>query len=467
MRTDYLVVGAGTSGLAFADSLTAAAPEVDVTLVDRRRHVGGHWRDTYPFVRLHTPSSYYGVDSLPLGEDRVCDDGFYERAGAEELKAYFQLVAQRLAATGRVRLLTGHEHLGPDSGEGSETVRNLETGALEHIAVSRKVVDARYLEASVPATHEPSFEVDAAADVVPVGELPAAARPGALYTVLGAGKTAVDACTWLLDNDVDPERIRWVRPREMWFHDRAQFQPLAQVGALMEGIAQDAEAAARASDLEDLQLKLEESGRLLRIDTSVPAEMYRGTMLDGAELRSVREIGDVVRLGRARRVEPDRIVLERGEVAAEPGTIHVDCTAVGLRSAPPRPVFEPDRIVLQQVRHNSPSFNAALIGRIEARGGEAGEKNRLCPPNPFPSSIGDYPRMITDTWRAERRWLGDPEVSGWVAQTRLNLLGALPDHIGEPQAADAVGRFVSNVGEAAQRAKRIGGQASLAGQMSR
>ena len=64
--TDYLVVGAGASGLAFTDSLVAET-DADVTLIDRRRAVGGHWVDAYPFVRLHIPSAYYGVNSLPLG----------------------------------------------------------------------------------------------------------------------------------------------------------------------------------------------------------------------------------------------------------------------------------------------------------------------------------------------------------------------------------------------------------------
>ena len=40
---------------------------------------GGHWLNAYPFVRLHTPSAYYGVDSLPLGEDRI--DRVGENAG--------------------------------------------------------------------------------------------------------------------------------------------------------------------------------------------------------------------------------------------------------------------------------------------------------------------------------------------------------------------------------------------------
>jgi cation diffusion facilitator CzcD-associated flavoprotein CzcO len=38
----------------------------DVIMVDRRHAPGGHWLEAYPFVRLHQPSAYYGVNSLPL-----------------------------------------------------------------------------------------------------------------------------------------------------------------------------------------------------------------------------------------------------------------------------------------------------------------------------------------------------------------------------------------------------------------
>src|SRR5680860_1808452 len=104
IETDYLIVGAGTSGLAFADALIAES-DAEVTVVDRRPAPGGHWLDAYPFVRLHSPSAYYGVDSLPLGEDRIDTDGenagYYERASGQEVRAYFAEVASRLAETGR------------------------------------------------------------------------------------------------------------------------------------------------------------------------------------------------------------------------------------------------------------------------------------------------------------------------------------------------------------------------------
>ena len=451
-QTDYMVVGAGASGLAFADALVGAA-DVEVTLVDRRRSVGGHWGDAYPFVRLHTPSAYYGVDSLALGADRVDREGenagFYERATGAEVRAYFEEVAGRLVATGRVRILTGHEHLAGE--DDAEVLRDLGTGAVEHVTVRRKVVDARYLEASVPAAHEPSFAVALGARVVPVNDLPSAARSDRTYTVLGAGKTAVDACMWLMDDGVDPGRIRWVRPQDAWFHDRGDFQPLAQVGTMMSSIATDAEAGARAADLPELLARLEHAGRLTRLDPSVPATLYRGAMLSAREVGALRQVKDVVRLGRVRRIDADRIVLERGEVATGPQVVHVDCTARGLRVAPAVPVFAPRRIVLQQVRHNSPTFNAALIGFVEARGDDDAGKNRLCPPNPYPSSIGDWPGMTSRTWEAERRWSAEPEVASWVARSRLNLLGGLAAHAAEPLVRDAVRRYVTHVGEAVRR----------------
>ena len=106
LETDYLVVGAGASGMAFVDALVSHDPEADVLLVDRRHRPGGHWLDAYPFVRLHQPSATYGVDSMPLGLDRIDatgpNAGWYERATGDEICSYFERVlADVLVPTGR------------------------------------------------------------------------------------------------------------------------------------------------------------------------------------------------------------------------------------------------------------------------------------------------------------------------------------------------------------------------------
>ena len=66
-EVDYLVVGAGAMGMAFTDTILHES-DATIALVDRLDRPGGHWNHAYPFVRLHQPSAYYGVNSRPLGE---------------------------------------------------------------------------------------------------------------------------------------------------------------------------------------------------------------------------------------------------------------------------------------------------------------------------------------------------------------------------------------------------------------
>ena len=452
LETDYLIVGAGASGLAFADSLLAEA-DADVVLVDRRSHPGGHWRDAYPFVRLHSPSAYYGVNSTPLGEDRIIESGrnkgFYEQAGADEIRTYFEGVIERLTAADRARFLGEHDHLGGDGAE--HQIRDLRSGDVHTVRVRRSLVDARYLEGDIPATHQPSFTVAREASFVPVNDLPVAAGGYRRFTVIGAGKTSADACLWLLDNGVSPEQIRWVRPRDAWFIDRASLQPLDQVAALIEGISYDAEAAAEASDLLDLMDRLEDRGRHMRLDPRVSPTMFRGTMLSRLELADLREIEDVVRLGRLRAIETDRLVLDDGELPTSAEILHVDCSAIGLNSAETVPVFSPGKVVIQQVRQASPTFNAALTAYVEAHRDDDEEKNRLCPPHPYTSRVEDWGPLMRRTWATELVWLKEPDVNLWIAASRLSVLQALPEHAHEPRAQEALNRYLTNVGLATER----------------
>ena len=452
LRTDYLVIGAGTSGLAFADSLVQHDPGAELVVVDRRPAPGGHWADVYPFVRLHSPSAYYGVDSLRLGADRIDatgpNAGLYERATAAELQHYFAEVVERLTATGRVTVLLGHELL--DDG----TVRDLATDQTHEVEVRRRVVDAHYLEVSVPATHTPSFEIADDARFAPVHLLDETWEQASSFTVLGSGKTALDAVLRLLENDVDPERIRWVRPREAWFHDRTTFQPLDLVVDALAGFAADAEIGATATNQADLIGRLEDANRLLRLDPSVPATMYRGAMLNGYELERARTITDVVRLGRVRRLERDRIVLDEGEVSTG-DALHVDCTARGLRDMPPTPIWSPGRMVLQQVRHKSPPYNAALLAFVEAARDDDETKNRLCPPNPLTIGVDEWARTVARTWRTEGSWGSEPDLQAWVGGTRLNLMGAVPQHLGTERGQKALTRYATHVGDAVANLERI------------
>ena len=77
-------------------------------LVDRRAKAGGHWVDAYPYVRLHQPSMYYGVNSLALGKARDSRgrEAFArdEHATGAEVVAYYEKVRVLDARRGETKL---------------------------------------------------------------------------------------------------------------------------------------------------------------------------------------------------------------------------------------------------------------------------------------------------------------------------------------------------------------------------
>ncbi|MFI4977983.1 MAG: NAD(P)-binding protein [Solirubrobacterales bacterium] len=450
--TDYLIVGAGAAGLAFADALIAES-DADVVIVDRRDRPGGHWNDAYPFVRLHQPSAYYGVNSLPLGGDAIDEAGpnagWYGRATVTEICDYFQRVLEQLLASGRVRFFGMCDYAGDWSSE-HRFVSRL-TGKRSTVRVRRRVVDATYLSPSVPSTHTPSFAVDPNVRLIPINDLVTLTEPGSGYTVLGAGKTAMDACGWLLENGVEPEAIRWIRPRDTWLLDRAFQQPLELVGSLMEGLSLQVQAAACAENVADLFHRLEACGQLVRLDPAVEPTMYRCATISQAELENLRLIDNVVRLGRVTHIGETRIVLEAGSIPTDAKQIYVDCTADGAHRMPGRAVFDPSRITLQAVRTCLPSFNAALIAFVESAREDDAEKNRLCPPNPYPNAAVDWIAMSAISHRVQMTWFEEPDLLAWMERSRLDVARGINAHLSEPQTQAAVARFLANLEPAVEK----------------
>ena len=68
--------------------------------------------------------------------------------------------------------------------------------------------------------------------------------------------------------------------------------------------------------------------------------------------------------------------------------------------------------------------------------------------------------MMSRTWRTELNWQRDPELMDWVSRSRLNLLGALPEHLSEEHTRAAVQRYAANIGPAIQRLAGLPGSPS-------
>lgn len=446
IETDYLVVGAGAAGMAFADALITAC-DADVVMVDRRHGPGGHWNDAYPFVRLHGPSALYGVNSRRLGTDAIDqygpNAGYYPRATAAEICAYYQRVLdEELLRSGRVRFFSMSDYSA--AGNGHQFTSRL-TGETTTVRIRKRVVDARYLEPSIPATHVPPFGIEPGARLIPVNDLAGLSGPASGYTILGGGKTAIDACLWLIDAGVPPEAIRWIRPRDPWLLDRAFQQPLELLPQLMEGVSLYLEAAAQADDVSDLFRRLEACGQLIRLDSGVEPTTFRCATVSQDELASLRSIENVIRLGRVTRIGPDQIQLANGSVPTDRGQVHVDCSGAGLRIKPARPVFNGGLITLQQIRACQPAFSAALTGYVEATRDDDAQKNLICPANRYPDAAADWIPLTCTAQRAEIIWVTDPDLSAWMQRSRLNATCGIGDHQADPQMKSALARVFTNI----------------------
>lgn len=422
---DYVVVGAGAMGMAFVDALTAHA-DVSVAVVDRRHGAGGHWLDAYGFVRLHQASAFYGVASTLLGDGRVQTDGpergLHERAGAAEVCAYYARVLARLTATGQVAFHGRTEYVG------DRRFVSLLSGARFH-APRARVVDARYLSPDIPSLTPPPFAVAEGACVVAVNELVRLAQAPAHYVIVGAGKTATDTCVWLLQNGVAPDTLTWVRPRDPWLLNRAVVQPDP---AVFLGMAADTmAAAASAASADDVFLRMEDAGIMLRIDPAVTPTMAKTPTLATWELDLVRTIDDVIRRGHLRAVAPGRLRFADGDVRIPAGTVVVHCAAEGLKYPGLRPIWAPEAITPQPVRVGFPCFGAALTGYVEATRHDDAERNRICRPSPYSDTPVDWAAMQTIGGDASLAMAKETDLRAWANTTTLN-----PARIPEERAAD-------------------------------
>ena len=457
IETDYLVVGAGATGMAFTDELVTHS-DAEIVLVDRRHRPGGHWTEGYGFLRLHQPSAFYGVGSRELGYNKIDvsgpNKGHYERAtGAEVFDYYGRVLDEHMIPTGRVRFLGMSDYVGKDGDE--HQVVSRVTGKKTTVRVRRKFVDATLLQTRTATNNTPSFSVDPAVRVVIPHELPKVADTGSGFTILGAGKTSMDTCFWLLGQGVDPEDITWIRPRDAWTVDRAGLQPLTMIGSFAEWYAVQMEAAAVAESSADFLRRLEESGGHQRLDPTVEPGIYRGANLNEVERVALRSIEDVVRLGRVIHIGADEIKLEQGSVPTEPRRIHVDCTAPGIGLARARPVFQPGAIMLQRVQIGIDPFSAALIGFVETTGDDDEPKNGLCRPIDVSWDVASFTPGFLASQEARVRWFDNADVRDWLARSRLTPLRNAAEYLTDPEAQKAVGRMIAATGPAIENLRRV------------
>jgi hypothetical protein len=427
LSTDYLIVGSGTVGMAFADTLVQES-DADIIIVDMHGQPGGHWNDAYPFVTLHQPSSFYGVGSMPLGHDRLdkvgLNQGLGELATGAEVNAYFeQVMHNQLLPSGRVRYFPKCRYTG--NGE----FESMLTGEKYLVSVTARTVDTTYLNTAVPSTHTPAFNIAEGVHFMPLNDLPKVDTPPTGYVVVGAGKTGADACLWLLEHGVDADLIQWIAPRDAWLTNRAKIQPRDEFFFDTFGtVAAQFEAAAQATSIDDLYDRLEACGLLVRLDPNVRPSMFHAAVISPKELDALRQIRNVIRLGRVTDIGLNEIKLQHGNIPTTPGHLFVDCSAsaiLGPSMADIKPIFQDGLILPQTIRSYQPAFSAAMIAHIEVAYDNDAIKNELCQVVPLPNHAKDWVPMTLVNMMNLKRWSEEPALMAWQSINRLNGFSAL------------------------------------------
>ncbi len=418
LKADYFIAGAGAVGMAFADIMLSEA-DASIILVDRYPKPGGHWNVAYPYVTLHQPSQYYGVSSRELSKGRIdqlgWNKGLHDLATVAEITAYYEAVMRdQFLPTGRVQYFPMCDYKGDNQFECILSGKHFEVDC-------QTFVDATFLKTSVPSTHTPNFDIDDDVWFIPLNDLTKITKAPDRYVIVGAGKTGIDAVLWLLEHRVDPDQITWIMPRDAWLLNRENTQPTSDFFEKTIGSqAAQFEAIVESTSIADMFDRLEACGYFLRIDPDVRPKMFHGATISRLELEQLRQVKNIIRLGRVTRISGHEITLDGGAIPTSSQTVHVDCSARAISNEATKPIFDGNVITPQMVRSYQPVFSAAFIAHIEASVEEEAEKNRLCGVVPLPNHDTDYIRFTAAFMMNQYNWGQDKDIREWLLNNRLD-----------------------------------------------
>lgn len=463
-RVDYLVIGAGATGMAFCDTLLHHA-NVSIVLIDQHNRPGGQWLDSYEFVKLHQPSSMYGVESVAL-EPKDAKGGDAHRATRVEILDYFERVCRMLEEKFEFYFEGNSsfdmEQLDELPGEDEDDCKFMLSEGRSILA--RKIVDARYLQPDLPVHVPPKFRFNSSViKCFPVNSLAAAKHEKSEhYVVIGAGKTGMDAISFLLHQEVDPDDIVWIVPNEAWITAREKIgscmEFLYECTRLLKEEHLDSKSMKQVlTSTEFFQrgfVEWEKKGKAYRFQKDVLPTKFKDATLCSSELEFIAQVTRVVRKGRVLSIDDSgSIHFNDGTFMQLPwssGPVHttfVHCSAGAFNYSKqlkkPPPVFHHHLITIQDV-YGTPGFCfvGSIIGRLESLGLRVtdAEKNYMCfvpmpdaaqamlPLGPSGGDIGvissshGYVQRLSNL----RKWLKLPEVRDWLVGHRLFNLGHWP-----------------------------------------
>jgi len=424
LRCDYLIVGAGATGMAFADVVLAEGDgSASIVMVDKRPDPGGHWNNASGFVRLHQPACYYGVPSERLEREGDASAFKYEDlSGGGEIRSYYRFLMDKYERGGRVRFYAGCTY---DRSADDGTFRSDADGTLYRVEARRRIVDSTYTNVEIPSERPPPFEVDPSVECVPINGLEGmdlSSGKRKRFIVAGAGKTGIDAILYLLNNGVSESDIVWIVSRDAWMFNRDWFNPRTAMLTFPDALT------CHKRSFEAYMTEMERIGFYLRIDGGISPSKFSCATVEAHELDQLRSLSNVVRRGRIQAITNSHLIMTKGNPLPfdVDDNVVVNCTANGIPRRPPVPVWQGKKIVLQPVSFCQAAFSAAIIGYVECCPRDKfrtdTDRNNIMRPVPYPVDTRDMIRSsLLSMWNRFEGYGLDSRTKSWCNKCRLLL----------------------------------------------
>lgn len=260
----------------------------------------------YPYVRLHQPSAYYGVNLRRLGNDSIDASGWNEGFWKPQAAARSSRTTTRSCDSTccrRVACSTSHERL-----SGRQALSHPGRWNEYRVEVTRRVVDATYLSVVVPSMRPPAYEVSPDVVCIPPTVGPpgrSRAAPSSSVRARRRWTRARGCCATTSHPSGSPGSESASRGSSIAApcnRDRSSLAACSPTSPRSRG-------PSRRRPRSTICTFSEKLGCLMRIDQSIEPTMYRCAILSQFELEKLRTITDVVRMGYVQSIAPGLVTL--------------------------------------------------------------------------------------------------------------------------------------------------------------
>lgn len=414
---DYIIIGKNVGALAFADTILSGS-DATMAIIDDTSSIERHRQNLTAYISGGLRDEHLGVSSYTF-EDWRAEHGEAAHTMNDRdanLKAYCaHVLTQMMQPSGRVHVFERTDHFG------GGRIRSKDTGVIQDLLVRKRIVDASYFPNSFCKSVVPGFSVARAVNVVRPFQLNTVLNLNAtgfdLFCVLGGGRAGTEMVLALFDLGVSPEKIRWVKSRDAWML-AAPSKAAASVRARGRMTRQHEilQAMAYARDSDDLGLRLERLGAIVRTSNDQIPTYFLPHRITHHDAERLRQIQHVIRKGHVHAISEIGILLSHGAVPMPARSLYLDCTGHAGPRLGTRPVFQSQSLELADIRLDNPCFSAALIAAVELLDLPSHEKNKLC----APMRGGHIAELFLTSLLNHHAWFHDAALRRWIEGCRLD-----------------------------------------------